>query len=159
MERYRVPKHKTPVRIRTADGREESVSLFLSDFAEDHVGSERPTDLFRGSMAFFVAESERGEVVFLRTGHLSLVTIAAEHEFADDLAGGDSETGDLDTERAIRVVLEDGFELTGITRYQLPEAQARLQDFLNAAEPFLPLYQGEELVLINKSRIARVTPA
>lgn len=159
MERYRVPKHKRRVRIRTADGREESVSLFLSDFAEDHVGSERPTDLFRAGAVFFVAEDESGKVVFVRGGSLSLVTIPLADDLADRLAGGNAEASDLDTECAIRVVLEDGLELTGVTRYQLPEAQARLQDFLNSADLFIPLYQGEEVVLINKSRITRVTPA
>lgn len=159
MERYRVPKHKMRVRIRTADGREENISLFLSDFAEDHVGSERPSDLFRAGAVFFVAEDESGKVVFVRGGNLSLVTIPLEDDIGDGLAGGNPVAGDLYTECAIRVVLEDGLELTGVTRYQLPEAQARLQDFLNSAEPFIPLYQGEEVVLINKSRVARVTPA
>ena len=159
MERYRVPKHKVRVRIRSAQGQEEDVFLFLADFAEDHMGSERPGDLFRGGVDFCVAESESGEILFLHRGNLSFVKISLEDELDEGLAGGDPVAADLDTERAITVVLVDGFALTGITRYQLPEAHARLQDFLNTSEPFLPLYQGEQIVLINKSRIARVTPA
>lgn len=159
MERYRVPKHRVRVRIRSAQGREEDVFLFLADFAEGHIGPERPGDLFRGGIEFCVAENESGEVIFLHCRSVSTVTIALEDELEEGLAGGDPVAADLDTERAITVVLADGLALTGVTRYQLPEANRRLQDFLNSPEPFLPIYQGEEIILINKAHIARVLRA
>ena len=159
MERYRVPKHKVQVRIRSAWGQEEDVSLFLADLAEEHHGPERPADVFRGGAEFCVAESASGEVMFLHRRSVSIVTIALEDELDEALGGTDPVAADLDTESAITVVLTDGLTLTGITRYQLPEARSRLQDFLNSPEPFLPLYRGEEFVLINKAHIARVLPA
>lgn len=159
MERYRIPKHKARVRIRSVPrGEEEEVSLFLSDLAEGHGGRERPGDLFRGGQAFCVAETASGDVMFLHRRSVSTVTIALEDELDDDLAGGDPMAADLDTAHAITVALTDGLELTGVTRYQLPEAHSRLQDFLNASEPFLPLYRGDEVVLVNKAHIARVMP-
>lgn len=160
MERYRIPKHRVRVRIRTVPrGEEEDVSLFLSDLAEGHLGPERPGDLFRGGAEFCVAETGNGEVMFLHRRSVSLVTIALEDELDEGLAGGDPVAADLDTAAAITVALTDGLELTGVTRYQLPEAHSRLQDFLNAPEPFLPLHRGDEIVLVNKAHIARVLPA
>jgi hypothetical protein len=159
MERYRIPKHKVRVRIRSGPaGVEEDVSLFLSDIAEGHQGPERPGDLFRGGGEFCVAETASGDVVFLHRRSVSIVAIALEDELDDGLAGGDPVAADLDTEEAITVALTDGLELAGVTRYQLPEAHSRLQDFLNAPEPFLPLYRGDEIVLINKAHVARVWP-
>lgn len=159
MERYRIPKHKVRVRIRSAWGQEEGHVLFLADFAEEHHGPERPGDLFRGGVDFCVAESASGEVMFLHRRSVSIVTIALEDELDEALAGGDPVAADLDIEQPITVVLTDGLTMAGVTRYQLPEAHARLQDFLNSSEPFLPLYRGEEIVLINKAHIARVLPA
>jgi hypothetical protein len=159
MERYRIPKHKVRVRIRSARGQEEDVVLFLADFAEGHSGPERPGDLFRAGVDFCVAENEGGDVIFLHRRSVSTVTVALEDELDDALVGGDPVAADLDTETAVTVVLEDGLALTGVTRFRLPEAHSRLQDFLNSSEPFLPIYRGEEIVLINKSRIARVMPA
>ncbi len=57
-ERYRVPKRKVSVKIRTTKGNEETVSLFLSLCAEDHAGPEQPSDYFNGPNEFLVAEQD-----------------------------------------------------------------------------------------------------
>jgi hypothetical protein len=154
---YRVPKHRLSVCVRTRDGVEESVCVFLSECADHHTGSERPVDLFNGSQEFLVVETSDREVAFLQRGSLSLVIIELDDVLSEELAGAELVAGDLDTEEAIRVVLDDGLELEGVARYQRPDATARLNEHLNAAEPFLPLYQGDRVCLINKARVARIT--
>lgn len=153
-ERYRVPKREVSVAIRTTHGDEETVTLFLSECAEDHAGPEQASDFFNSSNEFLVAQRENGTVVFVRRGSLSLVTLGLDDEL---LAGADPIAGDLCIEESIHVELEDGLTLEGTTRYQRPEAQARLQDHLNGHEPFLLLYSSDQLHLVNKSCIARVT--
>jgi len=153
---YRVPKRKLPVRIRVSDHVQESVCVFLSECADGHAGAERPVDLFNGDDEFLPVETEDGEVVFLRRGSQSLVTIDLGDVLGEELAGADLVAGDLDGEARIRVVLDDGLELEGVARYQLPSPTTRLKEHLNSDEPFLPLYQSDRVCLINKTRILRV---
>ena len=96
-----------------------------------------------------------GAMVFLRRGSLSVVTLDLDDELAELLAGADPVAGDLAIEEMIEVEFEDGLVLEGTTRFQLPEAQARIQDHLNGPEPFLQLYCGDRVHLINKACIAR----
>lgn len=156
---YRVPKRKLSVRVRTSGDVQESVCVFLSECADGHAGTERPVDLFNGSKDFLVVETSEGEVAFLQRGSLSLVIIDLDGGLDEELAGANLTAGDLDIQERIRVLLDDGLELEGVTRYQLPDGTARLKEHLNGAEPFIPLYQGDRVCLINKARIARVTPA
>jgi len=153
-ERYRVPKRKVSVRIRTSKGKEETVSLFLSECAEDHAGPEQASDFFNSPRDFLVAQLQSDAFVFVRRGSLSLVTLELDDE---QLAGADPVAGDLYIEEDVEVELEDGLLLEGTTRYQRPEAQARLQDYLNGPEPFLLLYSSEQVHLVNKSCISRIT--
>jgi hypothetical protein len=155
-ERYRVPKRKVDVKIRTTKGSEEVVSLFLSLCAEDHVGPEQPSDYFNGPAEFLVAEREDGSMVFLSRKSLSVVTLELDDELAELLAGADPVAGDLAIEKDIELEFQDGLVLVGTTRFQLPEAQARIQDHLNSSEPFLQLYCDDRVHLVNKACIARV---
>jgi hypothetical protein len=156
---YRVPKRKLLVQVRTSGDVQESVWVFLAEYADGRAGAERPVDLFNGSEDFLVVETADGKVAFLHRGSLSLAIIDLQDVLSEELAGADLVAADLDIQERICVVLDDGLELEGVTRYQLPGARARLKDHLNASEPFLPLYQGDRVCLINKARIARVAPA
>ena len=156
-ERYRVPKRKVSVKIRTTKGDEETISLFLSLCAEDHAGPEQPSDYFNGPSEFLVAEQEDGAMVFLRRGSLSVVTLELDDELAELLAGADLVAGDLAIEKEIKLEFQDGLVLEGTTRFQRPDAQARIQDHLNDSEPFLLLYCGDRVHLVNKACVARVT--
>jgi hypothetical protein len=158
-ELYRVPKHRLPVRLRTREDAWESVHVFLSECADGHAGTEQPEDLFNGRDEFLVVETGDGEVAFLHRAGVSLVEIDLEAILGEERAGADLLAGDLAIEERIRVLLDDGLELEGITRYQRPHAAARLKEHLNAEDPFLPLHRGDRLCLVNKARIARVTPA
>ncbi len=156
--RYQVPKRRVPVRIRGNDGSEEQVHLFLSELAENHPGGERPGDVFNGPSEFVVVETEGGEIWLLRRSNVAVVIVAGEHEYGDELAGADPLAADLDTVVDVKIELDDGALLEGAIRYQMPEAQNRLQDFMNASPPFLALYQESSVLLVNARRIARVMP-
>ncbi len=158
-ESYRIPKSKLAVEILCASSQAAQRGfLFLGAGADGHVGPERALDLLNGEEEFLVLEDEAGGVSLLQRGALSRVTLAADDACTDPKCAADPSTADLDVEAHIRLILEDGSELEGATRYQLPVERRRIQDFLNAPGSFIPLYHGGRLSLVNKRRIARVIP-
>ena len=156
-DRYRVPKRKTPMRIRFAPNREEVISIFLAKVSANHAGPEKPLEFFNGSDEFIAAEAQAGNIVFIRRESIDVVTIDFDGEL-EGIAVGTSPIGtDLDIKESIAVEFADGLVLEGVTHYQLPEANSRLGDFLNGPPLFLPLYQSDCMHLLNKRRIARVS--
>ncbi len=154
---YRVPKRKLTLRVRTtASDREETVRVFLSDHAETHPGREEAVDVFNGPNDFVVVEDESGSIQFLNRDIVAVVAVPQDEEgdFLDDV---DLAARDLDTEIPIAIELDDGTRIEGTARYQMPETHRRLQDFLNSVPPFVSVYRKGELLLLNKSRIARVS--
>lgn len=156
-ERYRIPKFKVRVEIRTLRGSSEEVSIFLSQRAESHAGPERPLDMLNGDAEFIVVELASGEVGFLRRSSLSVVTMPV-GETCDALAEPEPLAADLFDEAMLRLVLEDGSELEGLTRYELPEQSCRVQDFFNGSELFVTLIHDGRVSFVNKGCIARVLP-
>jgi hypothetical protein len=155
-ERYRVPKYKTQVEIRYAEGQVRRVGLFLAEFSDHRLGPERADDVLNGERDFLAIESESGEIGFVRRHAIALVTLGKEED-ADELLGAfDPIAADLDTQVSLCITLRDGTELTGQTRYQQPEAHSRLVDFLNAAPAFIPLRHDGRLSLVNKQHISSV---
>jgi len=149
-ERYRVPKLRVPAEIRTSAVAARPVFLFLNPSAEGHAGRERPSDLLNFGGHFLVVEDESGEIEFLNRDGTLTVTVAAELE-------GAIPTGAPASACRVAVVLHDGSTLEGEVRYQLPEAQRRLQDYLNADELFLPVRCDDGRVcLVNKRGVVRV---
>ncbi len=155
-ERYRVPKYKTQVEIQFAPGRVERFLLFLAEYAEHRLGPERADDVLNGGCEFLAVQTLDGAIGFVRRSSIALVTLGKEEDVGELLGGFDPVAADLDIEVPLRIVLDDGTTLEGITRYQLPEASSRVLDFLNSAEPFIPLRHGGRLSLVNKQRIANV---
>jgi len=155
-DRYQVPKSRARMRIRTTRGGEEWVQVFLGALAETHLGPERPPDVFNAGRTFIVVQDEKGHTSFIRCDDIWTVSITEDVDFEEELAGSDPMLGDLDTEARLAVTLEDGSGLEGRVRYQLPDANGRVLDFLNQDTPFLTLFQAEEILLVNKRRIVRV---
>ena len=155
---YTVPKREVAAEVVLPDGIPLRLRIFLNERAESHSGFERPSDLFNGAEGFIPTVDERGELVLLNRDSLMVVSVASEHEFG----GADPRPEELaldDTTRAlVDVTLEDGSTVRGLLTYLMPVAQRRLQDFLNLDERFLTLRDQKVARLINKRRIARVTP-
>ena len=151
---YRVPKRSVCVQVRTAQRDEESVTLFLGERAETHAGPERPIDLLNGPHSFVPAQRECGRVDMIAREQVMLVSVAKK----DDSPGpGGSWSDPCDTVTKVAVVLDDGTQLEGTLRYQLPDASRRLQDYLNQPEPFIAVHRCEGMVLVNKRYVAHVS--
>ena len=125
--------------------------------AETHLGRERPADVFNAGRAFVVVQDEQERTSFVRCDDVWTVSFTGDIDLEEELSGSDPLLGDLDTEAWLAVRLEDDSVLEGRVRYQLPDANGRVLDFLNQDSPFLTLFQEEQILLVNKRRIARVS--
>ena len=54
---------------------------------------------------------------------------------------------------AIELILEDGSRVHGSLTYWRPQGQRRFQDYLNSAEEFIPVREGDTIHLVNRERI------
>jgi len=87
-----------------------------------------------------------------------VLTVAAVDERGDDPDTIRPLSSDEATQVRLDVLLEDGSILRGELRFLMPEGKRRLQDFLNLSDRFLLLEEGDQIHLINKKRIVRLTP-
>jgi len=155
---WTIPKREVRAEVLLPGSAPVPLRIFLNENARTHSGFERPSDLLNGPIAFLPALDSGGNLVLLNRDGLLMVSVEACHELTAD-APGLMELAAPETTRAlVDVHLEDGSCLRGLVTYLLPAAQRRLQDFMNGAELFLTLRDGETARLINKRRIARVTP-
>ena len=152
-ERYRIPKSRIPVELRSRGGSAEKGYLFLGDGRN---GPESVPELLNGSSRFLVVEDERGSIAFHRLGQLAMVTLSDGEAFAEH--GGVEVAADLATEAELLLEFDDGSRLAGVVVYALCESRARVQDFLNTVDDFFPLFHDRMVSYVNKTQIARVSP-
>lgn len=153
-EGFRVPKREVPVRVKLAGQAPVEVFIYLAPLAERHAGIECPSDLLnRGDEFIPVTDYEKRILIFRRSA-VVLLTVNAEHE--EPLAEDSEEEGDR-VVRVVRLGLEDGTNATGELTYWRPAGQRRVQDFLNTAEPFIALREGDLVHLVNRDRIVSLS--
>jgi hypothetical protein len=158
MEQYRVPKRQIEAEVVLPGQAPARLHLFLNERAQAHAGRERPSDILNGTVDFLPAFDARGHVVFINREALSVVSVAAEHELDADAPRVEDLASDQTTRARIEVVLQDGSTLLGVLSYLMPEAQRRMQDFLNMSDRFLILREEGVVHLVNKRSIVRVVP-
>jgi hypothetical protein len=151
MDELRVPKRRTPVEIQLRHGVIHRFAVFLGDFAHDHSGPERLSDLLNDSGDFVPAyDLDSDSMTFLNREGVLVARLPghAELEVAEQLT--------LPTEHDVEIVLEDGARLRGLVSYVLPPDHSRLIDFLNDAPLFFRLFEQTSVALINKRHVASV---
>lgn len=152
-DRYRIPKTRIPVEIRSIGGAAEKAFLFLGDGRN---GPESVPELLNGSLRFLVVQNHRGEIGFHRIDRIAMVTLSDTEAF--DEHGGLEVAADLATEADLHVAFDDGSSIDGVVVYALCESRARVQDFLNTPDDFFPFIHNRYVSYLNKARIARVSP-
>lgn len=145
----RLPKNRVPVEI-SVGGDIVNGEVFLAEYALDHAGPERVSDLLGGPDDFFpvIGSDERVRIVArqaIRWARVPRGGIAAEEEPPPDA-----------TSIAVRVKLDDGRELAGTFLFLAPPGRTRLQDYLNDSGRFLPLFTEQSVVLIARAHLTSV---
>jgi len=157
-EDFAVPKHAVAARLRVVGREPAEVLLHLSEGTPRHGGRELPSDLLNEDGTFLpVQDATGGEIHLVRRRSLLWVSVAADDEEGPGDGGPavDAEAPGVTSER-VRLRFEDGSEIVGLLRWVLPAGRRRLQDYLEQADTFFPLYEGERVKLVNRERVASV---
>lgn len=152
MDELRVPKRRLPVEIVLPGGERRNVNVFLSEYAVDHAGAERLSDILNGAGNFIPAvDTASDRVAFFNRTAIAYARVATteERDESDDL--------NIPTEFPVEVTLLDGKKVAGLVSFILPPDRARLVDFLNSPQPFFRLLQQDAVALVNKLHVAQIS--
>lgn len=151
METLRVPKTPCQVLVGLPGGESRTVSLFLSEYADNHPGRERIADLLNGPLHFLPALDENiGGITLLNRVGIAWVRVP----FEEDPDPTSDHT--LPHEHQVELTLVDGTVLRGIVSFVRPHGRSRLVDFLNEPIPFFRFLDPEGLLLVNRRHVALV---
>lgn len=130
-------------------GRITNLEVFLSEFAREHSGPERVSDLLNGELDFLPGIGADEKVFLLGLDSILWVRVeGAPHE--DDEAGPPTEV-----DATLR--FDDGSELKSTARYRPAPGYGRLLDFLNTGARFIELLSADGVVYVNRRRISLVS--
>ena len=149
-DELKVPKRRAQVELLLPYGNgSRQVLVFLAEFAGSHAGHERLSDLLNGENEFLPAVDLATDTMSF-VGRAGIAAARCGKEWESSYGLGDAE------EHEVQITLADGTALRGIVQFELPPDRSRLLDYLNDAQPFVRLDEGEQVVLVNKRHIARV---
>ncbi len=149
MEIFRVPQLEIPARVLIDNGQQLEGRFFVPKRGPD--GQQgRVLDRLNDPEDQFLPMVVGGDRLLLnKSGIVSVDLADIEHEvagFADHIG----------TEAPVRITLAVGTALVGKLFVRMPPQRARVLDFLNAAERFLPLLVGEHVLLVQRSYVLYV---
>ncbi len=152
MDELRVPKRAVQVDITPpSGGPTRRFEVYLGEFASNHEGGERLSDLLNSGTFLPAKDLGNQRVAFLNCAGLAVVRVARAVEARDD-----AEAHTIPTEHEVEVTLSGGQVLKGLLTYVLPPERSRLTDFLNACPRFIPLLEEDHLALINRNHVAQI---
>ncbi|NIR46045.1 MAG: hypothetical protein GWN99_16590 [Gemmatimonadetes bacterium] len=153
-EGYVVPKRPVPITLKLAFLEAKELSLYLAEHAARHTGPERPSDVLNGGDRFVPALDADGRLLLFQRTEVMAVSFDASYEERSPDEADEEEGG---TRVAVELTLQDGTRVAGSVAYWRPPGRRRLQDFLNSAEQFIPVHEGETMHLVNRDKIVSVS--
>lgn len=151
MDELRVPKRRVTIEVGLTGGTTRRLDLFLAEFASQHIGEERVSDVLNGHTEFIPAfDGERKAMTFTHRDALMWANLSVE----DEPPTADAHT--IPSEHEVELALSDGSVHRGLISYVRPPDRARIIDYLNEAPRFFRLVQGERVMLVNKRHVAQV---
>ena len=149
----RVPTVALDAEVLCADGRTFLGRIFVPPSASHHEGATRPEEWMNDGTAFFPFLPDKAVVpIILNKSEILILSVPA---VAD---AGDVPEGVTLAERRVAVVV-GGRRILGKIVLDMPENHCRVLDYLNRAERFLNLRDGDRHHLVQKARITRVEEA
>ncbi len=149
MEAMSVPQRKVAARLHLVDGEELEGVFFVAVTGPDGAPGRLVDHLKTKSERFlpFSLDEETILIHKFRIVSIELGPADREHEAPE------SEFGHR---RQIEVVLTSLGLVSGWLSYVMPLDQERLRDYLNNMSGFIPLYRGNDLLLINPRYVVSV---
>jgi hypothetical protein len=147
----RVPTNALEAEVLCADGRTFKGRVFIPVASSHRAGPMRASEWMNDNAPFFpFLPAEGGDSFILNRSEVLVLTLAAVADRDED---------DVSDEVSIRrhVVVEcRDRRFEGDVVIDMPENLRRVADYLNRAEPFLIVEDGDRHHLIRKARITRV---
>ena len=149
MEAMSVPLRKVAARLHLADGEELEGLFYVAVIGPDGAPGRLVDHLKRTSERFlpFAGDDDTILVHKFRIVSIELGPGDRDHEAPE------SEFG---VRRRIEVRLTTGALVSGWLSYVRPRDHVRLRDYLNTMSGFIPLYVGNDLLLINPRYVVSV---
>ena len=147
---FRVEKLRRAVRVVLTDGRRLDGDVFLAERSRIRAEPQEPIDLLNEDAPFFPFFLDEQEVLLLAKSQVSRLETAAPE--------GDPSADMPDGAMAVEITLIDGSAISGFVPLEKRGEQTRLLDFLNGyTKRFMPVFWGEQVVLVNRLLIASVS--
>ncbi len=126
-------------------------SLFIREHSYSHAGHESPIEILNSPQDFVVLKrDDTGEVRFYNKSSI----VRVEYNDSEQLNENNN------TEIKCKIHMMDGSLLEGEINENLPQAHSRLFDYINDnSNHFIKIHiNDDEVMLINKSYVIRITP-
>ena len=150
MSELRVPTVVLQAEVECADGRIFVGRIFIPVASAKHAGATRPEEWLNDESHFFpFLPDEAAAPVLLNKREVLVLTVPASASEGEIPEGIDSPVRRVAVEAEAR-------RLEGTLIIDMPQNHLRVLDYLNRAEQFLTLRDGEVHHLIQKERITRV---
>jgi hypothetical protein len=150
MDELRIPTVTLAAEIVLTDGRQFPGQLFVPASAPRHGGPARPSEWLNEPAEFFAfLPDDSRDPVMINKGEVLFLSVPAE-------ANESGATDDVDVPRQAVEIECAGHRLEGHIAIDMPAGQTRVLDYLNRAERFLTLRNGQRHYLLRKSGITRV---
>ena len=144
-----VPTVAVAAEVLCADGRSFSGRVFIPSLSSRHSGVMRAEEWLNEPARFFpFLPNDEGKSVLLNKREVLVLTVARSVESGSD-------ESPRSPHQRVSLECEDR-RLTGEVVIDMPENRLRMLDYLNQADPFLTLREGDKLHLVQKERITRV---
>jgi hypothetical protein len=149
---FRIEKHRLTVHLSLLGGECVHGVIFVQPSVYGYVGGEEAVDIFNAPEPFFPIETDGGELMLLSKARV-IEAWGVQSPDEDELRHAGARVAGLE------VTLVDGTVRTGTVMLEMPTDRPRLLDFLNhQSEPFVTLYTGDDVRLINLRAVHRIRP-
>lgn len=149
MKIFKVPQREVKVRLLQESG-EESEGVLYAPKSGPSGGPGRLSDRLNDARERFLPlVGSEGAWLISKSWIVSLRLPRGEEEL-------EFHESDQASERSVEMTLKEGIRLNGLLRYTMPVERCRILDYLNGAPQFIPLLQGDRVLLVNSSFIVRI---
>ncbi len=153
MQDYQVPKERAAVLIEMPPHPPEPRFIFLSACAQNHQGTETPSDIFNVQQAFLPLFREEGDAILARHDAITWVMVGEPRR--TEWRYFEARTGAPDV--AVLFEFDTGTRLDGRIALVGPVGSQRVLDVINREEGFLHVERDDELFLVNLKRVVSIT--
>ena len=146
MQEYQIPKIQSHVEVHLESGKVYKGSFYLSTNNPQFSGPQRLEDFFEQDKEFLPMHLDDDTFRFINKHHVTF------------LISDEKDRAHLENDLALSATLvditfSDGSALSGEAFPDMPEGRRRASDFFNQTATFLPLYQGDQKLIINKASV------